>query len=131
MDMGEIMDKSQYKEQLGKLLTENSQLKEKIKELETELYFKYRNEKVTEHSEKNVNNSVDNIVSTDVELNEDVMEDFYRYHEKIEIPICFYEDDNGERVYDYEAMAEEFEKALSKVTKATVMCSVSEDIVYD
>ena len=32
----------------------------------------------------------DFVVSTDVELNEDVMEDFYRYHEKIEIPICFY-----------------------------------------
>ena len=68
MDMGEIMDKSQYKEQLGKLLTENSQLKEKIKELETELYFKYRNEKVTEHSEKNVNKSVDN---------------FYKNHQKM------------------------------------------------
>ena len=73
----------------------------------------------------------DFVVSTDVELNEDVMEDFYRYHEKIEIPICFYKDDNKEKVYDYEAMAEEFENRLSKVTKATVMCSVSEDIIYD
>ena len=116
MDMGEIMNKTEYKEQLGKLLTENSQLKEKIKELETELYFKYRNEKVTEHSEKNVNKSVDN---------------FYKNHQKIEIPICFYKDDNGEKVYDYEVMAEEFENRLSKVTSATVMCSVSEDIVYD
>ena len=127
--MGEIMDKTEYKEQFGKLLTENSQLKEKIKELETELYFKYRNEKVTEHSEKNVNKSVDNIVSTDDELYENP--DFYKYHQKIEIPICFYEDDNKEKVYDYEAMAEEFENRLSKVTKATVMCSVSEDIIYD
>ena len=129
MDMGEIMNKTEYKEQLGKLLTENSQLKEKIKELETELYFKYRNEKVTEHSEKNVNKSVDNIVSTDDELYENP--DFYKHHQKIEIPICFYEDDNKEKVYDYEAMAEEFENRLSKVTKATVMCSVSEDIIYD
>ena len=127
MDMGEIMDKAEYKEQFGKLLTENSQLKEKIKELETELYFKYRNEKVTEHSNKNV----DNIVSTDVELNEDVMEDFYKYHEKMMIPICFYKDENGEKVYDYEAMAEEFENRLSKVTNVTVMCSVSEDITYE
>ena len=128
MDMGEKMSKY---EEYFKLKEENSQLKEKIKELETELYFKYRNEKVTEHSNKNVDKSVDNIVSTDVELNEDVMEDFYKYHEKMMIPICFYKDENGEKVYDYEAMAEEFEKALSKVTKATVMCSISEDIIYE
>ena len=83
------------------------------------------------NNKKDVDNNVDNIVSTDVETNEDVMEDFYKYHEKIEIPICFYKDENGEKVYDYEAMAEEFEKALSKVTKATVMCSVSEDIIYE
>ena len=73
----------------------------------------------------------DFVVSTDEELNEDVMEDFYKYHEKIEIPICFYKDENGEKVYDYEAMAEEFENRLSKITKATVMCSVSEDIIYE
>jgi len=73
----------------------------------------------------------DFVVSTDEELMEDVTNDFYKYHEKIEIPICFYKDENGEKVYDYEAMAEEFEKALSKVTKATVMCSVSEDIIYE
>ena len=73
----------------------------------------------------------DFVVSTDVELNEDVMEDFYRYHEKIEIPICFYKDDEGNKVYDYEAMAEEFENRLSKVTNVTVMCSVSEDIAYE
>ena len=73
----------------------------------------------------------DFVVSTDVELNEDVMEDFYRYHEKIEIPICFYKDDDGNKVYDYETMAEEFENRLSKVTNVTVMCSVSEDITYE
>ena len=73
----------------------------------------------------------DFVVSTDKELCEDVMEDFYRYHQKIEIPICFYKDDNGEKVYDYEAMAEEFENRLSKITGVTVMCSVSEDIIYE
>ena len=69
--------------------------------------------------------------NVDEELMEDVTNDFYKYHEKIEIPICFYKDDNGEKVYDYETMAEEFENRLSKVTKATVMCSVSEDIIYE
>jgi len=73
----------------------------------------------------------DFVVSTDEELMEDVTNDFYKYHEKIEIPICFYKDDNGEKVYDYEVMAEEFENRLSKVTGVTVMCSVSEDINYE
>ena len=73
----------------------------------------------------------DFVVSTDEELMEDVTNDFYKYHEKIEIPICFYTDDEGNKVYDYEAMAEEFENRLSKVTGVTVMCSVSEDIIYE
>ena len=51
--------------------------------------------------------------------------------DKTEIPICFYTDDEGNKVYDYEAMAEEFENRLSKVTNVTVMCSVSEDITYE
>jgi hypothetical protein len=51
--------------------------------------------------------------------------------DKIEIPICFYIDDDGNKVYDLEAMAEEFENALSKLTKVTVMCSVSEDIIFE
>ena len=83
------------------------------------------------NNKKDVDNNVDNIVSTDVELNEDVKEDFYRYHEKIEVPICFYKDDEGNKVYDYEAMAEEFENRLSKIVGVTVMCSVSEDITYE
>ena len=33
----------------------------------------------------------------------------------IEVPICFYEDDDGNKVYDYETMAEEFENELSKL----------------
>ena len=65
---------------------------------------------------KNVDNAVDN---------------FYRHHQKIEIPICFYKDDEGNKVFDYEAMAEEFENRLSEVVGVTVMCSVSEDICYD
>ena len=93
--------------------------------------MKWPLDNLSKKDKKDVDNNVDNIVSTDVELNEDVMEDFYKYHEKMMIPICFYKDENGEKVYDYEAMAEEFEKALSKVTKATVMCSISEDIVYE
>ena len=96
-----------------------------------ELIEMYEEEKKMKKDKKDVDNNVDNIVSTDIEINEDVMEDFYKYHEKIEIPICFYEDDNGERVYDYEAMAEEFENRLNKITKTTVMCSISEDIVYE
>ena len=47
--------------------------------------------------------------------------------DKIEIPIYFYADDDGNKVYDYEAMAEEFENRLSKVVGVTVMCSISED----
>ena len=49
----------------------------------------------------------------------------------IQIPIYYYEDDDGNKVYDYESMAEEFENELSKIVGVTVMCSVSEDIVYD
>jgi N-acetylmuramoyl-L-alanine amidase CwlA len=52
---------------------------------------------------------------------------FYENHNKIEIPICFYEDDDGNKVFDLEAMAEEFENELTKVVGLTVMCSVSED----
>ena len=50
---------------------------------------------------------------------------------KIQIPIYYYKDDDGNKVYDYESMAEEFENELSKIVGVTVMCSVSEDIVYD
>ncbi len=52
---------------------------------------------------------------------------FYENHNKIEIPICFYEDDDGNKVFDLEAMAEEFQNELTKVVGVTVMCSVSED----
>ena len=51
-------------------------------------------------------------------------EDFYKNHKKIEIPICFFIDDNGKKVYDLEAMAEEFENKLSELTGVTIMCSM-------
>jgi len=50
---------------------------------------------------------------------------------KIEIGIYYYEDDDGNKVYDYESMAEEFENELSKIVGVTVMCSISEDIIYE
>ena len=42
------MDKQQYKEQVSKLISENSKLKERVKELETQLYFVTRNNKIDE-----------------------------------------------------------------------------------
>ena len=41
--------------------------------------------------------------------------------------MMIYEDDNGNKVFDLEAMAEKFENELTKVVGVTVMCSVSED----
>tara|TARA_Y100000593_G_C4145956_1_gene254616 strand:- start:323 stop:577 length:255 start_codon:yes stop_codon:yes gene_type:complete len=40
------MNKEEYKEQIGKLITENSELKNRVEELETELYFVSRNNKI-------------------------------------------------------------------------------------
>ena len=57
----------------------------------------------------------------------DIKTEFYKSYDKIEVPVCFYEDDNGNKVFDLEAMAEEFENELNKVVGVTVMCSVSED----
>ena len=54
-------------------------------------------------------------------------EEFYKNHEKIQVPICFYVDGDGKKHYDLEVMAEEFEFELSKLTKITVMCSIKED----
>ena len=54
-------------------------------------------------------------------------EEFYKNHEKIQVPICFYVDDDGKKHYDFEVMAEEFEFELSKLTETTVMCSIKED----
>ena len=46
---------------------------------------------------------------------------------KIEIPIHYYKDDDGNKVYDLEAMADEFENKLSELTQCVVMCSVEGD----
>ena len=61
----------------------------------------------------------------------DKKNDFYKNHKKIEIPICFFTDDDGNKVYDLEVMAEEFENELSKLTRVTIMCSISDDIVWE
>ena len=46
-------------------------------------------------------------------------------HAGIQIPIYYYEDDNGNKVYDFEEMANEFEQKLSELDEtAVVMCSV-------
>ena len=45
--------------------------------------MKWPLDNLSKKDKKDVDNNVDNIVSTDVELNEDVMEDFYKYHEKM------------------------------------------------
>lgn len=55
------------------------------------------------------------------------MSDFYKKHKKIKVPICFCTDEDGNKIYDYEAMAEEFENKLSEITGVSVMCSVLED----
>ena len=48
----------------------------------------------------------------------------------IKMPIYYYEED-GKKHYDFEEMANEFENKLSEITGVTVMCSVSEDIIYE
>jgi hypothetical protein len=40
--------------------------------------------------------------------------------DKIEVPICFYENDDGNKVYDLEAMAEEFENKLNNKERENV-----------
>ncbi len=46
-------------------------------------------------------------------------------HAGIQIPIYYYEDDNGNKVYDFEEMADEFEQKLSELDKtAVVTCDV-------
>ena len=47
--------------------------------------------------------------------------------DKIEIPVCYYEDDNGNKVYDLEEMAEEFEIKLSEITGRAIICSATEE----
>ena len=51
----------------------------------------------------------------------------YKIMEKIEIDIYYYIDDKGNKVYDIEAMSNEFENKLSELTNCVVMCSVEEE----
>jgi len=51
--------------------------------------------------------------------------ELYQNHNKIQVRILFCEDDDGNKVYDFESMAEQFEIELSKLDKSVVvMCSV-------
>ena len=34
----------------------------------------------------------------------DIKTEFYKNHDKIEVPVCFYEDDNGNKVFDLESI---------------------------
>ena len=46
-------------------------------------------------------------------------------HAGIQIPIYYYEDNFGNKVYDFEEMTNEFEQKLSELDEtAVVMCSV-------
>ena len=40
---------------------------------------------------------------------------FYKNYDKIQVPIMFYVDDNGNKVFDTEEMTREFESELSKL----------------
>ena len=46
--------------------------------------------------------------------------------DKIEIGVYYYIDESGNKVYDFEAMSEEFEGKLSELTECVVMCSIKE-----
>mgnify|MGYP001238209672 CR=1 FL=1 len=43
------------------------------------------------------------------------LDEFYNNHDKIQIPIMFYVDDDGNKVYDTEEMTREFEVELEKL----------------
>ena len=40
---------------------------------------------------------------------------------KIEVEICYYIDEDGKKVYDFEAMADEFEQKLSELDNSVVV----------
>ena len=48
-------------------------------------------------------------------------------HAGIHIPIYYHEDENGNRVYDYEGMADEFEHELSMLNQDVVVMVSVED----
>ncbi len=48
-------------------------------------------------------------------------------HAGIQIPIYYHEDDDGNRVYDYEGMVDEFEQELSMLNQDVVVMVSVED----
>ena len=53
------------------------------------------------------------------------IEDYYKNHKFIAIPICGYEDDNGNYVYDLDSMQDEVDNAFESVG-VNVLCTISE-----
>ena len=63
------MDKQQYKEEVGELMSENSKLKERVKELETQLYFITRNNKIDEMvDDRDISNKQRNLFDNSEQL---------------------------------------------------------------
>ena len=63
------MDKQQYKDKMGELMSENSTLKERIKELETQLYFITRNNKIDEMvDDRDISNKQRNLFDSSEQL---------------------------------------------------------------
>ena len=63
------MDKQQYKDKMGELMSENSKLKERIKELETQLYFITRNNKIDEMvDDRDISNKQRNLFDSSEQL---------------------------------------------------------------
>tara|TARA_Y100001973_G_C5027122_1_gene246151 strand:- start:346 stop:552 length:207 start_codon:yes stop_codon:yes gene_type:complete len=63
------MDKQQYKDKMGELMSENSKLKERIKELETQLYFITRNNKIDEMvDDRDISNKQRNLFDNSEQL---------------------------------------------------------------
>tara|TARA_Y100001963_G_scaffold109186_1_gene150933 strand:- start:67 stop:270 length:204 start_codon:yes stop_codon:yes gene_type:complete len=48
--------------------------------------------------------------------------EFYKDHDKIQVPICFYVDDDGNKVLDVETMADEFETELALLDESAIVC---------
>ena len=53
------------------------------------------------------------------------IEDYYKNHNFIAIPVCGYEDDDGSYVYDLDAMQDEVDNAFESLN-VTVCCSITE-----
>ena len=63
------MDKQQYKDKMGELMSENSKLKERVKELETQLYFITRNNKIDEMvDDRDISNKQRNLFDNSEQL---------------------------------------------------------------